>query len=100
MTDEQKEEYNYRFKDIELPYTNLIYNLLLLWLIFGISLMFALMSIKEYVEISIHVLEYLISMVKVSYIFVYATLIDVIIKYSIYIYRKYQERKFLKGLKQ
>lgn len=92
---QQKEEWDFRFKDIHYPQINITYLIVLYSLLIS-YLMLSYIVLKEYVHVEIEVMTILVHMSKISLIIVLVWIFDYVGQIFLFAFRKYKEHKFLK----
>ena len=95
LTVAQKEEYNYRFKDITYPHLSFIWVVVLWVAMVGYSAI-GLVILKEYIDVSLTFINLMGSLGKVTSAFVIVFLFDYIGQFGYFIWQKVKEGKWLK----
>jgi hypothetical protein len=91
----EKEEWNFRFKDLTYPRIPLVY-LVFIWMCLTVFMAIALVVLKEYVQVKSIVVDILSLQYRISSVMLVAFLVDYVGQLVYFIYKKYKEREFIK----
>jgi len=92
---EEREEYNFKFSEIDYPRAN-IYYLAILYTLLVSFMAISLVVLKEFVDTQLDVINLITTSTKVSLVILISFFVDYLGQLSYYIYRKRKESKWIK----
>lgn len=96
LTPEQKEEYNYRFKDNKLDLSYSFLYSLLIFLTSGLLLLIIYINVEIIGQEFTEQLSHIFNIIKTAALITYVWAAHVIIESIFFIYKKHQEKKWMK----